>query len=548
MPGSDTEIGGVHIRDPQFLDRLDYLAKEAERVRRLANHVATATLDEAAHPNEYLRDLSDRSLLEMVCGRRRSGGGYERELKLFWNSQRVLIAAQFSGFHLDGVRAAVRAVLSTLKHPGENPFWHFRPRRSSFARAFALLSLLSVVWPRAEKELSKEAQERVGSVRSRLIADLMSGIQSVHGASPLRLVPVLKLIRRVDPKAFGQLEPEIRQQEKLLAKDLAHLLLNEDAPAVEIARMLRVLGGRYLNPGSQIDPAQSQLFQHAVTHILKSRSGDGSWQVDGGKTREPIAFVLDLPNSVLVHSIAALADTVTDALGALKRRLGTYEFTLPADRVYRKGESSHADVNTAIYDGLMVSAAVSDRLRDLLSDAELDELGAAVPANFVPWKSLPNSLDFVESVTEGVISLWRERSEKRPGAILIFGPPGTGKTTIAQSLLAQLNLEMRTGPGEGTHEDWRFLALSPADFARDGSDKIIASAERLFRRLQRVRRCVVLLDEMEEFLRVRGAGASPASRLITTAFLPLLQETVKSREIILIVATNFVGSIDPTRS
>jgi SpoVK/Ycf46/Vps4 family AAA+-type ATPase len=50
---------------------------------------------------------------------------------------------------------------------------------------------------------------------------------------------------------------------------------------------------------------------------------------------------------------------------------------------------------------------------------------------------------------------------------------------------------------------------------------------------------------MEEFLRVRGPGSSQESRLITTAFLPLLQETVEKREIILIVATNFVGNIDP---
>ena len=134
---------------------------------------------------------------------------------------------------------------------------------------------------------------------------------------------------------------------------------------------------------------------------------------------------------------------------------------------------------------------------------------------------------------------------KRPGAILVFGPPGTGKTTIAKSLLRELNRVLRTTPGEGTHEDWRFLALSPADFARDGKDRIIASAERLFRKLQRIRRCVVLLDEMEEFLRVRTPQSETDSRLITTAFLPLLQETVNRREIILIVATNFVGTIDP---
>ena len=50
---------------------------------------------------------------------------------------------------------------------------------------------------------------------------------------------------------------------------------------------------------------------------------------------------------------------------------------------------------------------------------------------------------------------------------------------------------------------------------------------------------------MEEFLRIRGPNTERDSRLITTAFLPLLQETVEKREIILIVATNLVATIDP---
>jgi hypothetical protein len=67
---------------------------------------------------------------------------------------------------------------------------------------------------------------------------------------------------------------------------------------------------------------------------------------------------------------------------------------------------------------------------------------------------------------------------------------------------------------------WRFLELSPADFARDGSDQIVASAESVFSLLFQVRRCVVLMDEMEEFLRARDIDTQKESRLVTTAPSP----------------------------
>ena len=58
----------------------------------------------------------------------------------------------------------------------------------------------------------------------------------------------------------------------------------------------------------------------------------------------------------------------------------------------------------------MISAAVSDRLRDLSSDAELDgNLGQMLPTRFVPWTKLP--MGFMKDVEKGAINLWRQRSE-----------------------------------------------------------------------------------------------------------------------------------------
>lgn len=553
------------IKNPDLLDRLEKLAKEADRVRKLADEVAEKTRG-AKDYTSYAKDLSARTLFGSFCGWHKLPDHSSDALDLFWNSARSLVAAQFSGFSSSS-QDAIRNLLTTLgkRSELERLFWRYASDdaeggdpKHKFARAFSLLSLYSLALPRV-RELSKSARLETEKGSQELLSRISSMIeQTGEKKSPLLpSVAILKAVRTVSVEkspvdsttvngiTFEQLRDhhDLAQLEQDLAKELALWLSGEGKSADEVANAVRVLGGRYLNPASQLDPAHRDLYRRAVQYVLKSRNYDGTWKSQEGARNTgkseyaPLAFVLDLPNVVLMPDIETLADTVTEVLAAIKRRLSGYAVKLPSE--------GHFAVNHAIYDGMMIGAAVADRLRDLLSDVELDALGAEVPSRSVDWEHLSDSLRFRDNLRKGAIDLWKHRSQERPGAILVFGPPGTGKTIIAASLLITLNKELRKAPGGGPYEDWRFLALSPADFARRGSDRIIASAEELFRRLQRVRRCVVLLDEMEEFLRVRGPDSNRESRLITTAFLPLLQETVDRREIILIVATNFVGTIDP---
>jgi len=565
------------IENDKFLDRLNRLAKDAERVYRLADKTACETGLHGTR-NQYLKELHKRGPLEINSGLRSiEGRDAASELPVFWNSIRSLVAAQFSGFAL-GSREAIEAVLTKLD-PIDESYWDFtkwstwsKGGRRTWARAFSLLSLYSVALPRVSEILPSsvlKVQDRVQDLVNQLAPLLQRG--ATDDSALLPTVAVLKLIDRVlvDDNGVGSdgapVSPasrttrnfnfqalkescKLESLEKNLRTYLAVCLAEEETSAYDIALIVRALAGRYLNRStSQIDPADTELYQRAVQYVLNQRNRNGTWKVDDGRIRSwkseysPLAFVLDLPNSILMPCRELLADTVAEVVAALHRRLTAYNLKLR----HNNGTGEITRVNYAIYDGLLVGAAVADRLRDLLSDAILDELGAEVPSDLFAWEKLPESLEFKKNLEDGAITLWRQRSDRRPGAVLIFGPPGTGKTTIAKSLLGALNGALSSAPGEGTREDWRFLALSPTDFARDGADKIIASAELLFRKLQRVRRCVVLLDEMEEFLRVRRPESSPENRLITTAFLPLLQETVSKREIILIVATNFVGTIDP---
>lgn len=579
----------LSIQDHNFLERLEQLAKEAVHVRTLAVKVAEkVVLDKEAE--FYLTALCEGTLPWVACGiatdPRQKGKGH---LRMLWHSIRALIAAQFSGFSLDD-HSAITEVISTLASAEDSfqsnfpAYWNYKNDDPVlFSRLFAILSLYSIVLPRVGKSeeptIQKEAEIRETAFRQAAtllahVKNLTFGSESDIGRSvwkvtlwklALNLYQLIGQFRDSLSKEklalfSGDFSDEISGKLVPLEEELRHQLavilqLETSSPFV-VADIVGVLGGRYLNPGLEVEPAHSALYTRAAAYVLEhNTAGNGSWQRPGDLKGElqdplaerysPLAYLLDLPNSVLMPCLEALACAAGDALGALKRELASYQIKLPrsenSDDIIK---AKRIKVAEAIYNGLMVGAAVSERMKDLLSDVELDALGAEIPEKPMAWDSLSDSLGFKDNLSKGVIEPWIKRSDMRPGAILVFGPPGTGKTTIAKALLGELSKSLRTGPGGGANEDWRFLALSPADFARQGSDLVIAAAEKLFGRLQRIRRCIVLLDEMEEFLRARGPETNRESRLITTAFLPLLQETVNRREIILIVATNFVGTID----
>jgi hypothetical protein len=141
--------------------------------------------------------------------------------------------------------------------------------------------------------------------------------------------------------------------------------------------------------------------------------------------------------------------------------------------------------------------------------------------------------------------------------ILMFGPPGTTKTTIVRSVAVGLA--------------WPLVTLSPGDFIREGLDMIEAQATRIFERLHDINRAVVLFDEADELFRDRGqeralsrgdqddtkeplAEPAPADlggdqrgigAFVTASMLPKLQDLHDRSQVLVFVLTNFYWRLDP---
>jgi hypothetical protein len=89
---------------------------------------------------------------------------------------------------------------------------------------------------------------------------------------------------------------------------------------------------------------------------------------------------------------------------------------------------------------------------------------------------------------------------------ILFGPPGTAKTTICTSLAAYLG--------------WDFVTIDTAKFLSSGLEYVASRMTYIFDRLKALEKTIILFDEIEEFCLDReNPNLSMESRLLTTAML-----------------------------
>lgn len=134
-----------------------------------------------------------------------------------------------------------------------------------------------------------------------------------------------------------------------------------------------------------------------------------------------------------------------------------------------------------------------------------------------------------------------ERNDGVAPVFLLYGPPGTSKTTVAKSAATKVG--------------WDLLLLSPSDFVSDSLDLMEQHSRRVFDDLMNVDSCVIVFDEVDILFRDRQVLRTrlPGSILefVVPALLPKLQnfrDYSVSRNVVIFFLTNYFEMIDPAIS
>jgi transitional endoplasmic reticulum ATPase len=116
-----------------------------------------------------------------------------------------------------------------------------------------------------------------------------------------------------------------------------------------------------------------------------------------------------------------------------------------------------------------------------------------------------------------------------PRAVVLFGPPGTGKTTFAKAIASRL--------------EWPFVEVFPSRLAGEPGG-LAGALRQTFLDIAELEHAVVFIDEVEEIASQRSGKPPSPMQGVTNELLKIIPAFRDQPGRLLVCATNFIRSLD----
>jgi proteasome-associated ATPase len=395
--------------------------------------------------------------------------------------------------------------------------------------------------------------------------------------------------RDPDPNPEEALQPsELRRQIQFLEEEAAVLRRRlQDSP-----RQVRVLEERLLETKGQLAQALSQnerlaatlreareqiiALKEEVEKLTAPPSGfgvflgvndDGTINISSGgrKLRVNVHPEID-PKSLqpgqelmlneALNVVEACAYEVQGEVVSLKEMLGPDRALVignaDEERVVQIGEPLR-NHHLRAGDSLLLDAR-SGFVLEHLPKPEVEELILEEVPD-ISYQDIGGLADQIEQIRDAVelpylhADLFAEHQLKPPKGILLYGPPGCGKTLIAKAVANSLAKKVAEVTGQPSGRSY-FLNIKGPELL----NKYVGETERQIRLIfQRAKEksnegvpVIVFFDEMDSIFRTRGSGvSSDVENTIVPQLLSEIDGVEQLKNVIVIGASNREDMIDP---
>lgn len=281
--------------------------------------------------------------------------------------------------------------------------------------------------------------------------------------------------------------------------------------------------------GLSLDQAVDLVSSDAAVTLVAEQAGGGIAGVGVGVTSAVVGFVYRL-------------SAAPDSEGAAHQLLEHLEARLVEEgarklvALVHDGEGSRSAFEGRGYRAVPSMAYLERQLRTAVPGAgDLGEAGAEMVDPGL-WERLKGMEEPKQIIERTVIlplaepALAARHSVSPPKAIMVFGPPGTGKTSFVKALASRLG--------------WPFVEIQPADLAGEGSERQAKLLAQSFDCALKLASAVVFVDEVEDLASIRHEQRKVRPS-VTNEFLKQVPRMREADSHLLVCATNYVSQLDP---